>query len=190
MPTPDVRTHLAALYASAADPWNTHTSPYEQGKFAQTAASLPRARYRCGLEVGCGAGALTAHLAPRCDHLIAMDCTADALVTARARTIFPHVDFIQGAAPADWPAQRPDVVILSEVLYFLSDDESAGLAVRIKEDCAPDCDIILVNWLGDTGGAIKGAAAADRLTARLADRCQTITSQALDGFRIDVLRQG
>lgn len=189
MPTNAVHAHLTGLYAQADDPWDTHASGYEQAKFRQTTASLPRERYRCGLEVGCGAGALTAHLAPRCDHLIAMDCTARALTVAQARLAFAHVDFVQGAAPSDWPTQTPDLVILSEVLYFLTDAESAGLAVRLTADCAPACDIVLVNWLGDTGGAIGGADAADRLIRKLTTACQPVTAQSFDGFRIDVLRR-
>lgn len=189
MPTYDISTHLAALYASADDPWNTHASPYEQDKFAQTIASLPRRHYRCGLEVGCGAGALTAHLAQRCDRLIAMDCTERAVAVAQSRAGFRNVTFTCGTAPVDWPTDAPDVVILSEVLYFLTDAENAGLATRINDDCAPDCDIVLVNWLGDTSAPLSGAQAAARLTGKLSMACKSITSEYFDGFRIDVLRK-
>ncbi|MBQ2260541.1 MAG: methyltransferase domain-containing protein [Loktanella sp.] len=182
-------THLAALYASADDPWNTRTSPYEQDKFAQTIASLPRPHYRRGLEVGCGAGALTAHLARRCDHLIAMDCTERAVAVAQSLSDLTHVVFTCGTAPADWPRHAPDVVILSEVLYFLTDAENAGLAARISDDCTTDCDIVLVNWLGDTSGPISGAQAAVRLTDKLSMICKKISSECFHSFRIDVLRK-
>lgn len=187
MPTPDVRAHLAALYEVADDPWNTHASDYEQGKFRQTVASLPRAMYRCGLEVGCGAGALTAHLAPRCDHVIAMDCTAAALAVARSHVQAANVTFVQGAAPADWPAQSPDLVILSEVLYFLTKAESAELAARITTGCAADCDVVLVNWLGDTSGLISGPEAADRMIFALEDSFAVTAAQSFAGYRIDAM---
>ncbi len=187
MPTPDVRAHLAALYKVADDPWNTHASDYEQGKFRQTVASLPRAMYRCGLEVGCGAGALTAHLAPRCDRVIAMDCTAAALAVARARVRATNVIFAEGAAPADWPAQTPDLVILSEVLYFLTEAESDDLAARITTGCAADCDVVLVNWLGDTGGLISGPKAADRLIRALENSFDVSAAHSFAGYRIDAM---
>lgn len=85
MPTNSQRAHLAALYADADDPWHTHSSAYERLKFEQTLASLPRPRYRRCLEVGCGAGALTARLARFCDEVVAMDCTAQALAVAKVR---------------------------------------------------------------------------------------------------------
>lgn len=187
MPTSDIHAHLAALYAVSEDPWNTHSSAYERRKFAQILSSLPRARYRRCLEVGCGAGALTALLAPRCEVLIAMDCTGVALSVARAHTSRKKVHFIEGAVPADWPRQPPDLVVLSEVLYFLTDEENAGLARRLTQDCTADCQVVMVNWLGDTGGGIGGAAAADRLIRLLATTHHSIRTRVFPRFRIDVL---
>ena len=189
MPTSDTRAHLAALYAGADDPWDTHASPYEQHKFAQTIKSLPRHRYRLGLEMGCGAGALTARLAARCDVLVAMDCTARALAVARTRTPCANVLFTEGAAPVTWPAQPPDLVMLSEVLYFMTDDESAGLAARLAQDCAAGCDVVLVNWLGHTGGGIGGAAAANRLIGMLAGTHHRLFACGSGQFDIDVWRR-
>lgn len=187
MPNNDVRAHLAAIYAASDDPWNTRSSRYEQGKFAQTIASLPKPRYRFGLEVGCGAGALTAHLTQRCDDLHAMDCTDGALRVARAHNTGRHITFIAGAAPRDWPTTPPDLVMLSEVLYFMTDAESAGLAARLAQDCASECHVVLVNWLGDTGGGISGAAAAQRLIGQLSTTHSLITACSFAGFRIDIL---
>lgn len=187
MPTHDVRTHLNALYTGSDDPWQTHSSAYEQMKFAQTVASLPRPRYRLGFEVGCGAGALTAHLAARCETLIAIDCTAAAIAAAKARSMLGNTEFIEGAVPENWPAQPPDLVILSEVLYFMTDDENAGLATRLALDCTPDSHVVLVNWLGDTGGGIGGEAAALRLIHALTETHETLASANLGQFRLDVL---
>ncbi len=186
MPSSDVRAHLAALYAASDDPWDTCTSPYEQGKFARTIACLPRPRYKSGLEVGCGAGTLSALLARRCDKLIAMDCTDQAVRTALARKDHTNVSFIVGEAPRDWPDHPPDLVILSEVLYFMTDAESAGLALRLAHDCSAQCHVVLVNWLGDTDN-IGGAAAAQRLIAQLATAHHQLLAQNYARFRIDVL---
>lgn len=188
MPTREVSAHLTALYAKSDDPWNTHASLYEQQKFAQTIKCLPRTRYRRGLEVGCGAGALTSLLAAHCDTLIAMDCTAKALTLAQAQVPRANVVFVEGAAPKNWPAQPPDLVVLSEVLYFLTDVENAGLALRLAKHSAIGCDVVLVNWLGATCGAIGGAAAALRLIKTSARTHDLIASSTHEQFRIDVLR--
>lgn len=186
MPDSDVRAHLKNLYAASDDPWSTCSSPYEQGKFVQTIACLPRPRYKLGLEVGCGVGALSVQLARRCDMLIAMDCTDQAVRTALAQNDLTNVSFFVGEAPRDWPDHPPDLVILSEVLYFMTDAESAGLALRLVHDCAAQCHVVLVNWLGDTGN-IGGAAAAQRLIAQLAASHDHFVAANGAQFRIDLL---
>ena len=187
MPDSDVRAHLKNLYAVSDDPWNTCSSPYEQEKFAQTIACLPRPRYKLGLEVGCGVGALSVKLARRCDKLIAMDCTDQAVRTALAQNDLTNVSFVVGEAPRDWPDHPPpDLVILSEVLYFMTDAESAGLALRLAHDCAEQCHVVLVNWLGDTGN-IGGVAAAQRLIAQLAASHDHFVAVNDAQFRIDLL---
>lgn len=189
MPASGVRAHLAALYARSDDPWNTHSSAYEGRKFARTVGSLPRPRYRRCLEIGCGAGALTKRLASQCDMVVAMDCIPAALAVAKARVPETNVIFVEGAAPGCWPAVGPDLVVLSEVLYFLTEEESAGLASRLVSNCAEDCDVVLVNWLGDTNGPLGGAAAALRLVGALGGTHRRLASLDHGLFRIDVLHR-
>ena len=131
-------------------------------------------------------GALSVKLARRCDKFIAMDCTDQAVRTALAQNDLTNVSFIVGEAPRDWPDHPPDLVILSEVLYFMTDAESAGLALRLMHDCAAQCHVVLVNWLGDTG-KIGGAAAAQRLIAQLAASHDHFVAANGAQFRIDLL---
>lgn len=189
MPTEAVRAHLNDLYTLSDDPWSTHASAYERAKFAATIGSLTRPRYRHCLEVGCGAGALTSLLAQRCDALTAMDCTPGALAVARAHASGAGVAFIEGCVPEAWPASAPDLVMLSEVLYFMTDKEALGLASLLARKTLDDCEIVLVNWLGDTGGAISGAAAAQRLIGLVSNTYRRITTHRSARFRIDVLQR-
>jgi hypothetical protein len=62
-----------AQYREHADPWDFARSPYEQRRYRLTAAMLPCHRYRRAFEPGCSVGELTAHLAPRCDAVLAME---------------------------------------------------------------------------------------------------------------------
>lgn len=188
MPTEEIRAHLAALYAANDDPFGTFSSAYEDAKFADTLACLPRARYVQGIEVGCGTGALSRRLAVSCDRLMAVDITPRAIEVARAQGGAANVAFVLGTAPPLWPTVPPDLVVLSEVLYFMTLDETVALARRIDAgDHA--CDVVLVNWLGITGHDIDGGPAADRFIG-LIDGFDLHPTLARDAYRIDVLRRG
>ena len=62
-----------ATYGRHDDPWGYADRWYEERKRALTMAVLPDRRYRDVLEVGCSIGVLTAELAQRADHLLALD---------------------------------------------------------------------------------------------------------------------
>jgi trans-aconitate methyltransferase len=108
------------LYAGERDPWEFETSAYEQAKYDATLAALPRPRYRRGLEIGCSIGVLTARLAGRCTGLLAIDVSEKALDAARMRCrTLPNVAFENTSVPAEWPAGTFDLIMLSEVVYYL-----------------------------------------------------------------------
>lgn len=148
MPDSDVRAHLKNLYAASDDPWSTCSSPYEQGKFVQTIACLPRPRYKLGLEVGCGVGALSVQLARRCDMLIAMDCTDQAVRTALAQNDLTNVSFFVGEAPRDWPDHppRPRDPVRSAVFHDRCRKRGACLAAGARLCGAVPCRSGQLAW--------------------------------------------
>jgi SAM-dependent methyltransferase len=100
---------------------------------------LPWARYRHAFEPACSIGELTALLAPHCEALLSCDGAAAAVAAARARTAeFPQVSVDQRTLPGDWPHEAGpfDLIMFSEMLYYLSDEDLArtiGLAVDSLE---------------------------------------------------------
>ena len=63
---------------------------------------------------------LTARLASRCASLVAVDVSEKALDAARARCrTLPNVAFENMSVPAEWPAGTFDLIMLSEVVYYL-----------------------------------------------------------------------
>ena len=100
-------TALEALYAGGDDPWDFRTSPYEQARFAVTAAALARRRYASCLEIGCGNGSLARHLAARCDRYAGLDGVERALEAARASV--PSGRFVRGFYPCDLPGGDHDL---------------------------------------------------------------------------------
>ena len=111
--------YFAAVYARHDDPWQLETRWYERRKRAITVASLPEERYRTALEVGCSIGVLSAVLAERCDDLLAVDVSSSAIERARNRAL-PAVRFEVADAATDFPAGRFDLIVLSEIGYYLS----------------------------------------------------------------------
>lgn len=114
--------HFERLYRDSLDPWNLETSPYEQQKYQATLAALGDRRFSSALEVGCSIGVLTRRLAGRCDQLIGVDFVAAAVAKARARCAsLPGVSIQQMQVPQQWPEGRFDLILFSEVLYFLDE---------------------------------------------------------------------
>ena len=185
MPTRAVLDHLAALYAADRDPWGHDTRPYEQAKHRRTLAAIGAGPFRSAVEVGCGIGPLTARLAPLCEQLTALECIPAAIAEARSRVPHPNVTFVEAAAPTGLPAGRFDLVLMSEVLYFLEADEVDATARWIVGCAAPDCRVVSVNWTGPTGHALSGCEAADRLIAGL--RGWRTSREHHDGYVLDTI---
>ena len=178
------------LYRADIDPWGFRTTEYERQKYAATLAAMPRPHYEVAIEAGCSIGELTRKLAPRCDRIIGIDVSEVALKEARTRhQDLPHLSFLRGELPADWPAMEADLVILSEVLYFLTLPEIDALAERIARHWKSQGHCILVNYLGRVPEKVQGEEAAARFIAAMGGalhRPSIVTEQ----YRIDVLENG
>jgi trans-aconitate methyltransferase len=188
LPLERTERHLQRLYAASADPWGHLTRDYERSKYADTLAALEGREARLVVEVGCGIGVLTELLAPRCGRLFAIDLVPAAVRRARSRLAWaPHVTIAVGNAPDDLPALEPDIVMLSEVLYFLTTDEIDRLARWCDDRAAADARIVIVSWLGPTGEALDGAASAEHMCGALAG--WSCRSSVRSEYRIDILER-
>lgn len=182
MPRNDTLAHLSRLYAASEDPWGHRSSRYEAAKYEATLSAIGPGPFREALEIGCGNGELARHLAPRCRRLTAMECIPAAADTARRSLAkFSQVEVLQGTAPQDLPRLQPDLVLLSEVLYFLTPAEIATLARWLNRNAAGP--VVAVNWTGPTDEPLNGAEAVNLLAQTLTTR-QTLH---FPGFRIDIL---
>ena len=126
------------LYRSNLDPWDYETSGYEQDKYRMTLAALPRERYRSVVEIGCSIAVLGEKLAGRADRYLGLDVSPTAVEAASERLAgLPWATVVTGEVPDDWPDGSYDLVVLSEILYFLSAPEIADLAALVARDTAP-----------------------------------------------------
>jgi 2-polyprenyl-3-methyl-5-hydroxy-6-metoxy-1,4-benzoquinol methylase len=179
--------HFEALYRRHADPWELATSGYEDRKYRATVAALGERRFRNGLEVGCSIGTLTERLAGRCDALLGIDFIEQPLREARERCAnLPHVRFELRAVPAQWPPGSFDLIVLSEVLYFLSPADLNEVARRCATGAEPDRTVSMVNWRRPNDGTMPGDAAAEMLLGLLPASWKRIAVALNDDYRIDM----
>ncbi len=135
------------VYAASPDPWNFETSEYEAGKYRDTLAHLPRPRYANVLEIGCSIGVLTHQLADRCDKLLSVDVSAQALATATTRCAdLPHVHFAQMHIPDEIPEGAFDLVVISEVGYYWQREDLARTARLLAARQPPGGQLMLVHY--------------------------------------------
>ncbi|MBD5656517.1 MAG: methyltransferase domain-containing protein [Candidatus Eremiobacteraeota bacterium] len=180
-------TYFERLYAEKRDPWNFETSEYELEKYRATLDALGDARFGSAFEIGCSVGVLTALLAPSCDALLAVDINERALDVARARCAErANVRFARMTFPHDAPAGTFDLVLLSEVAYYWSDDDLRKARDTIAA-CARGGTLELVHFLPKVadyvrdGDAVHEAFIADR-------RFSLLDGVRAEKYRIDVLR--
>ena len=160
--------YFEALYRADPDPWQFRTSDYERGKYAATLGALTRPRYGRALEVGCSIGVFTTALAPRCDALLAIDGSDTALARARETcAALPQVRFEARIVPDGFPDGRFDLIVLSEVLYYLHASDLRRVAARCLDALAPGGELILCHWLGLTDYPLTGQDATEMFVGAL-----------------------
>jgi cyclopropane fatty-acyl-phospholipid synthase-like methyltransferase len=180
--------HFDALYSADPDPWNFAASPYERAKYKLTLNVMPKPRCRSALEVGCSIGVLTRLLASRCDSLLAVDAAQAPLVEARRRCgDLPSVQFEQMFVPEQWPGGVFDLIVLSEVVYYLSREDVGRLATSVMHSLAPDGSVVLVHWTGATDYPLSGDEAVALFIERMGSACVVRQADRYAEFRVDVL---
>ncbi|ASR01016.1 class I SAM-dependent DNA methyltransferase [Gordonia rubripertincta] len=184
MRLPDSYFH--EMYAASDDPWGFASRWYEQRKYALTLAALTKPRYRSAFEPGCSIGVLSEGLAPRCDRLLSTDVSPRAVDLARQRLAgHAHVDVRVGDIAADWPSQPFDLVVLSEVLYYLDADSLTDLIARLPAALAPGGEVVAVHWRWPVDEYPQSG--DDVHTALSESPMVTSTSYSDTDFRLDVL---
>lgn len=164
--TDATRRHFDALFATSADPWNYRQRWYEARKRALTLACLTRERYRSGFEPGCANGELSAALALRCDRLLICDGTPRAVDLARQRVAgFAHVHAIEAWMPGDWPDGRFDLIVLSEIAYYLAPPALETFLERARAALLPGGDLVACHWRGPLDDGVMNAIDLHRFMA-------------------------
>lgn len=181
--------HFIGMYLAKTDPWDVATKWHDQRKYAVTMASLPQERYRSAYEPGCSIGLLTRMLAGRCAEVLAVDCVNEAVETAREQVRdLPHVRVEQAMLPADLPDAVFDLIVIGDLLYYLSTDDLEAVLDGLVARLEPGGDIVSVHFRDrQTGGNYDGF----HVHAALAERpgLERIVRHEDEWFLLDVLRR-
>jgi SAM-dependent methyltransferase len=180
--------HFEERYRADQDPWRLEHRWYERRKRALTMAALTRERYRRAFEPACGPGLLTALLAQRCDEVLAVDVAPSAVrVAARRLARHPHVTVGAMAVPDAWPSGHFDLVVLSEVGYYLAPDALVDLRDAAVAGLTDGGELLAVHYRPDADEhRTNGDDVHDVL--RAADGLTRVAWHVDELFRIDVLR--
>jgi 2-polyprenyl-3-methyl-5-hydroxy-6-metoxy-1,4-benzoquinol methylase len=173
------------LYERSADPWSYETSAYEQEKYADTLAALPPWKVGRALEVGCSIGVFTQQLAARCERLVAIDFAEQALTLARVRLAgLRTVQLRQACFPEQAPNGPWDLVVCSEVLYYLDEPALREAVCWLTQQLHTGASIITVSWRGrGTEEPLHGDEVHDLLAVELA-RWHSFDGRR-PGYRLD-----
>lgn len=139
------------------DPWQFDASDYEQRRFTNLTGLIADRRYRRGVEIGCGVGAFTRHLAPLVDRLVASDVSAEAVERARGLGL-ANVEFrVVNALAKGWGDEEAplDLISFNDTIHYLgwryTFFDIAWLAHRMFEALAPGGRLLMANTENKSG---------------------------------------
>lgn len=176
------QARLDGIYAHSTDPWQFRTSAYEKAKYEATLKALVQPAYTAILELGCGNGELAARLATRTSNYVGVDAACVAIT--EARRLRPDLHFVELYLPAHLPEGPFDLIVASEILYFLDLDGIADLANQMIARW-PQAEILAVNYLGPSGNDLQGLEALTAFSAALSPAFEASNVKLADHYRID-----
>jgi len=140
-------SYFEEMYRANSDPWQFETSEYESKKYAATIATLPNSLYRSAFEIGGSIGVLTEKLADRCDALLSVDVseTAQSKAIKRCQNL-PQVCFQIMQIPQQFPDESFDLIVVSEVGYYLSLQDLHQTQAHILKGLELGGHLLLVHW--------------------------------------------
>jgi cyclopropane fatty-acyl-phospholipid synthase-like methyltransferase len=139
--------YFAKMYEADLDPWNFESSPYEKEKYLASLAALPLERYHHAFEIGGSIGVLTRMLAGRCSQLLSIDVSSVAQQRARMRCADQsHVEFKIMQFPREAPDTNFDLIVISEVGYYLSRRDLLIARDWIVNALQAGGHLLLVHW--------------------------------------------
>jgi hypothetical protein len=89
--------------------------------------------------------------------------------------------------PTEWPEAHFDLILLSEVLYFLGPEDVRTTADNTISSLSPRGKVLLVNWLGETDYPCGGDEAANIFLFTTDKNLTLVDRRRTPDYRLDLL---
>jgi demethylmenaquinone methyltransferase/2-methoxy-6-polyprenyl-1,4-benzoquinol methylase len=171
MSAPEVLQDQIAYYRARAgeyDEWWFRSGRYDRGlelnarwhaETAQVEAALQSwlalRRPRTLLEVACGTGLFTRHLAPRVERVTAVDASPEVLAINRSRVAATNVEYIEADLFAWTPPERYDAAFFSFWLSHVPQDRFDGFWRMVASALMPGGAAFLIDSAFDRTSTAK-----------------------------------
>lgn len=144
---PELKQYFDGIYADSDDPWHYLNRWYERRKRMLTLAVLQQPHYRRAIELGCANGILSHQLASRTSRLMCIDGHPRAVKLARENLqAYSHVEVLQAHIPDGLPRQEYDLIVISEVAYYLDQAQLEKLLAWALRYSHARTEILLCHW--------------------------------------------
>jgi cyclopropane fatty-acyl-phospholipid synthase-like methyltransferase len=176
-------------YQRDGDPWHYRSSAYERAKYDATLSACGPGPFASALELGGSIGVFSARLAERCCTLTTIDCSPTAVAIARTQLAdVPHAHAVLGEIPGAIRAGDHDLVVASEILYYLDDDALATTLERLREVLVVGGRLVAVHWR-PSGPERPQTAAAVHALLRSVPWLLSRAERGTDDYLLDVLER-
>ena len=176
-----------ARYRAEGDPWRTLTDAAERAKADAALVACGDGPFDAVCDLGAGLGVLAAALAPRSRTLLALDGAPTAVASAAERLVpWPGARAAVAVLPDDLPSGTFDLVVASEVLYYLPPGGFAATLRWLDGAVRPGGRVVAVHWTGSAPDLHRSADATHDALARRPRLTRVATTRA-ESFRLDVL---
>lgn len=147
MTAPMTLHDFESLYQHDADPWGYRSRDYEREKYRATLDACGPGPFSCALELGASIGVFSAMLAPRCTHLTTIDGAPTAVRAAEQLLRGnPNVEVLLGTIPDAIPAAPADLVVASEILYYLDQAALSATLALLARVVMSGGRLVAVHW--------------------------------------------
>jgi SAM-dependent methyltransferase len=172
------------------DPWDYRNSRFEHFKRGVLLRACGKNKHGRVLELGCAIGETTRFLAPLSLRLIALDGSGTAIAEARRRVCSAHVRFLEAKLPGQMPSGPFDLIVVSEIAYYLKAPDLATLSKKLAAATAHGGKIVLLHHRRHFQDAAQLPALAHaQLRSRLSQGAQVCFQKRYPRFDVAVLRK-